>query len=111
MGAIYDLLKAAIILRISLRLTSELVFLSSLVYSSKQFAMILKSSIFDLIFSLKSPADCFLFVIFELDLCLESSIFLPRLITLIVCLLFFFLFYPYTIVLFARLNFVAEFVE
>lgn len=88
MGAISERLKAPMILMISLRFASLLFLLSYFTYSSRHAEMILKSCSFSLSFSVKSTEDCFRLVAVELTLALESSRFLPRLMTLMVCLAF-----------------------
>jgi hypothetical protein len=89
MGAISDRLNAPMIFIISLRFASLLFLRSYLTYSYRQDEIILKSCSFSLSFSLKSTDDCFRLVAVELTLALDSSRFLLKLMTLMVCLAFF----------------------
>lgn len=89
MGAISDRLNAPMIFIISLRFASLLFLRSYLTYSYRQDEIILKSCSFSFSFSLKSTEDCFRLVAVELTLALDSSRFLLKLMTLMVCLAFF----------------------
>ena len=88
-GAISERLNAPMIFIISFKFASLLFLRSSFTYYDMQVEMILKSWTFSLIFSVKSIADCFLLVTFVLFFPFESSMFLLRFITLIVCFDFF----------------------